>query len=380
MESRIKLLLLIRRLSFGGAERQLVNLAMGLAKRGHKVVIVTYYPNGELEQQCIGLNLEIICLEKKGRWDLLGYIIRLARCINASKPDICYSFSSSTNVILYFATSLTNPKPKLIWRIATSFIDYSKYDWTARAVVAIERSISKSKRIAWVISNSFAGADFAVENGFRRDSIKVIPNGVAVPMASACPPNLKLLRDSLGLPIESPLIGLVGRIDPMKGHSISLDAFSILKSRGRFFRAVFIGNGDSGLRLRLEEKAIRLGLAEFVYWSPAVSDIGSVYQALDLVICPSLGEGFPNVLAESMAHSTLAVASDVGDNGLIVQGKSFLFPSGDSRALADRVDFLINLQQSDSDRLRRNGKTKIKNQFSIQNYVDRTEECLLGLL
>src|SRR3954454_20726228 len=73
---RLRILLLVRALGLGGAERQTVNLATGLARRGHKVTVATFYPGGAFESilsresVLSGGNLAYLRLEKRGRWDV----------------------------------------------------------------------------------------------------------------------------------------------------------------------------------------------------------------------------------------------------------------------------------------------------------------------
>jgi len=373
-----RVVLLIRRLGFGGAERQLVNLANGLGDRGHKILIATYYPLGELEEYCNGQNITIACPEKRGRWDLLGYLIRLGKIIHAFQPNILYSFSSSANLLAFFLCLRLNPKPILVWRIATSFIDYSKYDWSARFVVFAERLISR--KITHIISNSFAGAELAVHNGFRREVIEVIPNGIATPDLPRAPTTSIRTRLSLGLPREGVLIGLVGRIDPMKGHSILLDALNELISRGTTCQLIFVGDGDLNLKQSLQKKIEKLKLDGVVHWLPALKQISPLYEALDLLVCPSRGEGFPNVVAEGMAHGKIVIASDVGDNKLIVKNRDFIFPPADPSALAKTLEYVLNLSESEKDFWRAQGIVKIRENYSVQKYIERTESYFLRAL
>src|SRR3954453_1854814 len=78
---RLCILLLVRALSFGGAERQIVNLATGLARRGHKVTVATFYSGGAFESTLSGGNPACLKLEKRGRWDVLGFLRRILRAV-----------------------------------------------------------------------------------------------------------------------------------------------------------------------------------------------------------------------------------------------------------------------------------------------------------
>ncbi|MDL1890770.1 glycosyltransferase, partial [Nitrospirales bacterium NOB] len=73
----MKVLFLTRALNVGGAERQLVVLARGLRKRGHEVAVAVFYPGGLLEAELKDVGIPILSLAKRGRWDLVGFVLRL---------------------------------------------------------------------------------------------------------------------------------------------------------------------------------------------------------------------------------------------------------------------------------------------------------------
>src|SRR4051794_19421996 len=80
---RLRILLLVRALGLGGAERQMVNLATGLARHGHKVTVATFYPGGAFESVLSGGNPAYLRLEKRGRWDVFGFLRRFVRAVAA---------------------------------------------------------------------------------------------------------------------------------------------------------------------------------------------------------------------------------------------------------------------------------------------------------
>ena len=79
----LRILFLARSLETGGAERQLVTLAAGLARRGHEVAIGCFYEGGALEALARGAGVRLVDLGKGSRWDLFGFGIR---SLSAGKP------------------------------------------------------------------------------------------------------------------------------------------------------------------------------------------------------------------------------------------------------------------------------------------------------
>ncbi len=93
----MKILFLIRSLAKGGAEQQLSLIASGLAAIGHNVTVVTYY---SIANEAVNINylrlqksgVEVISIEKQGRYDLIGFFVRYRKILKIRQPDIIYSF------------------------------------------------------------------------------------------------------------------------------------------------------------------------------------------------------------------------------------------------------------------------------------------------
>lgn len=92
MRSNRKLLFLIRSLGVGGAEHQLLHLAVGLSKLGYDVAVAVFYGNGLLEKDLQDVGVPIIYLRKSGRWDVFLFLFRLVRSVIRFRPDFIYSF------------------------------------------------------------------------------------------------------------------------------------------------------------------------------------------------------------------------------------------------------------------------------------------------
>lgn len=145
-------------------------------------------------------------------------------------------------------------------------------------------------------------------------------------------------RRRLGLPDDRPLLVWVGRLVPVKGLDVLLDACGRLRTDGPPFRVMLVGDGP--LRPALEAQARTLGLAEVVTFVGARdhTELPDWYAAADWTLLPSRSEGLPNVLRESLACGTPFIASDVGGVSEIVgDSGSRLVPPGDSAAWAAAI-------------------------------------------
>ena len=144
-------------------------------------------------------------------------------------------------------------------------------------------------------------------------------------------------RRRLGVAEQGPLLLWVGRLVPVKGLEVLLDACALLRQAGTSFTAYLVGDGP--LRQALEEKSAVKGLQNVVKFVGACppEQLGDWYRAADLFVMSSWSEGLPNVLRESLACGTPFVASRVGGIAEIAGGSDRLFPAGDAAAMAQAV-------------------------------------------
>ena len=369
---------LIRRLGFGGAERQLICLAAGLAKRGHEIVVFTYYVNGSLDSDLLDAGVRLVCLNKTSKWETLTFLYRLISNLRKEHLDILYSFSISANVLGRISVYLVNPKPKLVWRIATSYLDYSKYDFSAKLLSWVERALSRT--VPLIVSNSYAGREYALETGFKSPSIKVIPNGISISNPCLTPKLIEDIRRQWGVPIESRLVGIVGRIDPIKGYEVFINAAKRIndQSQSNFF--LCLGDGPSDYLNSLKTMVRDQKLESRFIWLSASRDVHKIISCLDVLVCPSLGEGFPNVVAEGLLCGVLTVASDVGDVAKIIPCDDFVVNNLTGENLAIAIIKALDTIGSESLQYRILCQKMMVEKYSVDRFVDRTEKLLMHYL
>jgi glycosyltransferase involved in cell wall biosynthesis len=209
----------------------------------------------------------------------------------------------------------------------------------------------------------------------------VIPNGIDVDRFRPCRESGRRLRAEWNVPASSTLVGIVGRLDPMKGHPVFLDAAARLAAGRPNLEFVCVGDGGSAYRAELQESAARLGVAGRVKWTPHVADMPAVYNALDVLCSASIyGEGFPNVVGEAMACGTPCVVTDVGDSGRVLDCSLLTAPPGDAQSLAARLATLLDMPDRQRARLGAEGRRRIVSEYSVARLVDATEHAMVQAL
>jgi glycosyltransferase involved in cell wall biosynthesis len=371
-------MLLLRSLNRGGAERQAAVLARSLAARGWDVALACFYGNGPLAADLDGSGVRLLDLRKRGRWDVFPFLLRLRKMLRQERPDILHGYLPVPNLLAALIRG-RNPALPLVWGVRSSDMDLSRYERLARMTYWMERMLSR--RVDLVISNTKAGAQLRIAQGFPSATMRVIPNGTDTERFRFDADGRARLREGWRIAEAEMLVGLIGRLDPMKGYPTFLTAAAQLVAADDRWRFVGIGQGPPEYTEALHRQARELGLEGRLIWGGARDDMAAVYSALDIVSsASSFGEGFSNVIAEAMACGVPCVVTDVGDSVLIVDDLGIVVPPGNSEALAAGIERLHRRLTVEREALREALRHRIEDCFSVSSLVERTASELQTLL
>jgi glycosyltransferase involved in cell wall biosynthesis len=364
---RQRILFLTRSLTVGGAERQLVVLARGLHTRGHAVSVCVFYGGGALQAEVEGSGIRVIDLAKRGRWDTIGFLARLAAVVRREKPDILHPYLGVSNVVSVLVRRLS-PKTRVVWGVRSSLADQPRCDAWEKRVLRVSTRLARHADL--IIANSTAGARDHVAEGYPAERTTVIPNGIDTTRFRPDPDGRERLRREWGIG-EAPLVGIVARLDPLKDHASFLRAVGRVQASRADVQAVCVGDGPAIYKRHLMTLASEVGAD--VRWEPTRTDLAAVYSAFDVACLTSTSEGFSNVLAEAMACGTPCVSTDVGDAGLILGGLGAVVQARDVAALAEAIETMLSV---DRRTLGPALRAWIETNFGVDLLVRRTEAAL----
>lgn len=366
----MRILLFIRSLDIGGAERQVVNLARTLKKRGHDVAVMVLYSDGPFKQDLIDASIPILSVEKTGRYDLWNFLINLISEVKAFEPSILYSFLPTQN-ILSLIVKLFQPRLKIVWGIRASNMDLNNYDWLASFFYKLEKLFLRCpKRI---ITNSKAALPLYYKKSLHHKLV-YIPNGIDTTVFSPNPKAREKTRKSLDIDQKKTLIGLVARLDPMKDHLTFFKALALLKNKTANFSVICVGDGSKAYRDTLTSSKEFQEIKSKLQFIPHYTPLKDFYNALDIsVLSSSYGEGFPNTIAEAMACGTVCIATNVGDAKDIVSNNGMIVPPHEPQLLADALYKIISGKAKFDPRSIR---SHIIENFSCETLAQKTEDIL----
>jgi len=178
-------------------------------------------------------------------------------------------------------------------------------------------------------------------------------------------------RQQLGLPINSLIIGGIGRLDHAKGFNTLIDAAAILVNNHPTLQIALAGKGP--LRQSLQEQATHLGIANRVHFLGFCPDIRIVHAAIDIFAMPSRCEALPYALLEAMSAELPSVATDVGGVAEVIQPNQtgHLVPQQNPSALASALQPLLtnqNLRQQ----MGQAARQRVIQHFNEPTMIDNT--------
>jgi glycosyltransferase involved in cell wall biosynthesis len=272
----------------------------------------------------------------------------LIRVVRVFRPDIVHTHTAKAGVIGRLAARLGGV-PIVVHTYHGHVLDGyfgPVRSWLFRQ---IERAFAKVTDCLIVVSDAVR-QDLLEKRIGGELSYRVVPLGLDLEDLAREPPPRGGLRREAGLPDGVPLVGMVGRLVPIKGVPTFLAAARIVRQTVPGAHFALVGDGEE--RERLESLCETLGLGAAVSFLGWRRDLHRVYGDLDVVVNASLNEGTPVALIEAMAAARPVVATRVGGTGeLLGQGaRGRLVDAADAPALAAAI--METLREPEEARLR----------------------------
>ncbi|SLM50315.1 Glycosyl transferase group 1 [Nitrospira japonica] len=374
VERPVQWLFLTRSLTCGGSQRQLVELVRSLAQRNAPVAVATLYDGGPMRAELQGTAAPVFSLAKQTRWDLVRCLARLVKLVRRMRPMVVHGYLGTANILALLA-KIAAPSVTVVWGIRASNMDLRRYGWLDRTLYRLESRLSRFSDL--IIVNSERGWEYAVAQGFPAEKMLCIPNGIDTERFKPDAEAGRRFRRRQRVGEDIPLIGLVGRIDPMKGHRTFLEAAAALIAAGGNARFVCVGNGEARRKKELRAQSERLGVAGLVTWLDEHDPIEEVYNGLDLLTsCSSYGEGFSNVVAEAMACGCPCVVTDVGDAGRIVGETGCIVTPDRSDEVVAAWEKLLSFSCSERANVGHAARDRIVRHFGLDRLVEASFSAL----
>ena len=311
--------------------------------------------------------------------DIIAFF-KIAHILIKEKPDVVHTHLAKAGAVSRFAVFILNlifnKKIKTVHTFHGHVLEGYFSPIKSNLILFIERNLAKCTSAIIAISQTQKNE---LSKKYRiADNEKIHLINLGLNLKHFVEPNKnEAFKASLKISNDTILIGIIGRLTPIKNHTLFLDTAKIIRDTlcNKSFKFLIVGDGE--LRQNLEQYATRIGILSSVIFYGWERDIRKVYSGLDILLLTSNNEGTPVSIIEAMASSVPVITTDVGgvkdllgkinvknyDGACKICERGILCPKQNSIEIANAVRYLIENENHD----------RIKNarDFVLVNYSDK---------
>jgi glycosyltransferase involved in cell wall biosynthesis len=373
----IKVMHIITTLGPAGAETMLSRIASGMdgTRFENEVVSLTGILDLAERMQEIGVRVRTLGMKTSVPNPLL--VMRLAQWIRESKPDVIHTWMYHANLIGALAARLAGNVP-VVWGIHHSTFD-PRVDKRRTMLVNRACAFLSRKFAARIVCCSEASLRTHKKLSYAAEKLEVIPNGFDLEQVKPDPAARASLREELGIPAETILIGIAARFHPHKDHRNFIQAAARLYKQMPEIHFLLCGMDITWQNSELAGWIEAAGIRECCHLLGHRRDMSRLFAGIDIATTSSRSEAFPIAIGEAMACGTPCVVTDVGDSALIVGETGTVVAPGDPHALAEAWRKLLEAGPAVRHRLGMAARHRVQQHFALPAIVERYQEIYANL-
>jgi glycosyltransferase involved in cell wall biosynthesis len=290
-------------------------------------------------------------------------VVAVRRLLRETDARILHTHMAKAGTVGRTAARTLSPRPRTVHTFHGHVLDGYFSAPVRSAFVEIERRLARVTDVLVAISDEIR--DELLDLGIGRPSqYRVIPLGFDLAPFFAVEGGRGELRARLGLAPDVPLVGIIGRLVPIKDHVTAFQAMARLPG----VHLAVVGDGE--LRADLEARVRRMHLDRRVHFTGWMTDVASVVSDVDVVVLTSRNEGTPVSLIEAAACGRAAVATDVGGVRAVVEDgvNGYLARPGDAEQLAAFLDRVLRDVEGRR-RMGEAGRARVRDRFSQERLL-----------
>lgn len=334
----VRLMLVVSNLEYGGAQRQVVELANHLDPAQFDVRICSLSPYVPLADD-LRRRDQLHVIAKRFKFDAT-VVPRLARLLRRTRTDVVQSYLFDADIAAFLAGRLAGCS------LVVGSERNANYVMKRRQVLLYRLT---RRCVDVLIANSYAGAEFnARVVGYPPSRYRVVHNGVDTTRFAPAVPGA--LRAELGVAADEQVVGMFASFKAQKNHPLFFRAAARVLERFPRTRLLLVGDelyagmhGSDEYKREVLELVERLGLRGRCVFAGNQDAVHRFYAACDVTVMSSHFEGTANAVLESLSCGVPVVATNVSDTAIILpDGRAgFVVPPGDERAMSDRICALL---------------------------------------
>jgi glycosyltransferase involved in cell wall biosynthesis len=356
-------------LAFGGAERQLANLALGLHRREWSVQVLSMMAPTAFIDEFDRDRIPWTTLRMAQGVPDPRALIKTIKWLRASKPQALLTFNYPADVLGRIAGAFAGV-PIVIGSLRSLHFGGPHRDLLLRlSDPLVNLNVANSRLVA---------QSLCARGVVRPTRVAVIPNGISTVTFTV--PHARRTKAREGLPVPSGVFCwmAIGRLDAPKDYPNLLQAFSMIHHDGAKPHLCIAGAGSQDALLRL---ASQLGLGGRIHFLGLRRDVPDLLSAADAFVLSSAWEGLPNVVMEAMASGLPVVVTDVGGVRELVQDdvSGYVVAPRSSQSLASAMHKMMAMPLGARQRMGAAGQDYVQRHFEMERVLDAWEAQLSRL-
>ncbi|MBN1678695.1 MAG: glycosyltransferase [Anaerolineae bacterium] len=279
-------------------------------------------------------------------------LFKLWRLMRKIRPDVVHTHTAKAGFVGRLAAWLAGVPVRVHTFHGHVFHGYFSprktrlFLWLERLTARVsDRLITISPALKDELANTYRIAP--------EDKFEVVPLGLDLAPYANTPRHLGTFRETYAVPAGAPIVGIVGRIVPIKNHALFLDMASRVRQVMPGAHFAIIGDGEC--RAEVEEMVNVLNLRGAVTFTGWLQDLTPAFSDMSALVIASHNEGTPTSIIQALAAGMPVVSTAVGGVPDLLQQGEFgrLVPPGDPQALASAVLEAIKTPSPNAESIKR---------------------------
>lgn len=370
-------------LQSGGVERGTVDIAKALKKENIRSLVLS--AGGSLTHQLTESEIRHITLpvNSKNPFTIFSNIDKIANIIKEYKVSVVHVRSRAPMWSAYFACKKTNTKLVStvhgtyslnlgIFKHFSPKVLYNSIMLKADSIIVVSNFIKE-----YLMTNYHKKNQPFPEETLKK--ISIIERGVDLDYFNSnnvSKSRIVNLVQKWNLPEDRKIIMLPARFTEWKGHEFLIEALTKVKSE---FCCILVGSdhGHNQFRERIESKIIESKLDGKVKMVGLCQDMPAAYAISNVVISSSIRpEAFGRISIETQSFGKIIIATKIGGSleTIIDEKTGFLVFPGDSEKLAELIDKVLNLSESEATQIGKAARENVEENFSCKKMCEKTIE------
>jgi glycosyltransferase involved in cell wall biosynthesis len=359
-------------IAWGGLEMNTVRYALWMKEVGHDVQMYCV-EQSPIHRQAMNDELPCKLIRRNAKYFDWINSWRISRLLRNDHRQLVWFRDTRDMDVLHWAKSSFGLKIPYLYQQAMQF-GVSKKDPL--------HTMRYSSITAWVSTLPFLAEQVRNMTNFDPSRIHIVPLGVPTPSQTNKDINHRL---KFGLPMDGFVLGLIGRIDPLKGQHEAIEALHLLHKKGHLFHLLLVGDNTlhegNSYREQLVDTISRYHLQSYVHIHGHLKEIEQFHSAIDCFLMCSKGETFGTVTIEAMAYKTPIIATDSSGSPEILNHGTcgMLYPPGDVEALAQCIEHVHN-DQAKAQNMAERAAQRFSEEFAKTISVERMQAIIQRLM